>query len=73
LNFIDQGFTKIHKILLIKKTMRVPLQVINNMLIASGVMSHYTSPSELFFEKYNEKISLNVILLYDYNVVLSIL
>jgi hypothetical protein len=71
-NFIDQEFTRKHNIPLIKKTTKVLLQVINGILIASEGISHYTSPSKLSLSAYRERISLDIILLGDYDVVLGI-
>jgi hypothetical protein len=72
-NFIEQEFIRKHNIPLTKKTMKVPLQVIDGTLIALKGISHHTSPSELFLGAHIERISLDVILLSDYDVMLSIL
>ena len=62
-----------HNLLLILKTKKISLQVIDSTLIASSSISHYTSSSKLKLRKFSKTISLDVISLGDYNIVLGIL
>jgi hypothetical protein len=71
-NFINYRFTMKHNLLLTLKTKKIPLQVIDSILITSSDISYHMSSSELAFRKFSKTISLDVISLGDYDIVLSI-
>src|SRR4051794_20894338 len=71
-NFINHEFTRKHGIPLDRKTRKIPLRVIDGTLIASRGITHHTSPGELKFGGHQETLSLDVIMLGDYNIILGI-
>jgi hypothetical protein len=59
--FIDQTFVTQHNIHVVKKSTPVPVEVIDGRTIASGAITHKTTPLELRIGKHTEKIVLNII------------
>jgi hypothetical protein len=60
-SFIDQTFVAQHNIPVFKKSTPVSVEVIDGRTIASGVITHETTPLELFIDKHTKKIVLNII------------
>jgi hypothetical protein len=60
-SFIDQTFVVQHNIPVIKKPTLIPVEVIDGRTIASGAITHETTPLKLCIGKHTEKIVLNII------------
>ncbi len=60
-SFIDQTFVAQHNIHVVKKSTPIPVEVIDGRTIASGAITHETTPLELCIGKHAEKIVLNII------------
>jgi hypothetical protein len=60
-SFIDQTFVVQHNIPVIKESTPIPVEVIDGRIIASGAITHETTPLELCIGKHTEKIVLNII------------
>jgi len=60
-SFIDQTFIAQHNIHVVKKSTPVPVEVIDRRTIASGAITHETTPLEFCIGKHTEKIVLNII------------
>jgi hypothetical protein len=60
-SFIDQTFVAQHNIPVVKKSTPIPIEVIDGRTIAFGVITHETTPLELFISKHTKKIVLNII------------
>ncbi len=60
-SFIDQTFVAQHNIHVVKKSTPIPVEVIDGRTIASGAITHETTPLELRIDKHAEKIVLNII------------
>ncbi len=60
-SFIDQTFVAQHNIPVVKKSTPIPVEVIDGKTIASGAITHETTPLELCIGKHTKKIVLNII------------
>jgi hypothetical protein len=56
-SFIDQTFVAQHNIHVVKKSTHVPVEVIDGITIASGGITHETTPLELCIEAHGEDCS----------------
>jgi hypothetical protein len=70
--FIDQIFVIQHNIPVIKKSTPIPVEVINGRTIASGGITHETTPLELCIGKHTEKIVLNIISTPHHPIILGL-
>jgi len=59
--FIDEEFTKRHKIPLVKKPTPVHVEAIDGRALSSGDVTHETKPLEVLFEGHRSTIIFNVI------------
>ncbi len=71
-SFIDQTFVTQHNIPVVKKSTPVPVEVINGRTIASGEITHKTTPLEFCLDKHAEKIVLNIISTPHHPVILGL-
>jgi hypothetical protein len=71
-SFIDQTFVAQHNILVVKKSTLVPVEVIDGRTIASGAITHETTPLELYIGKHTEKIILNIISTPHHPIILGV-
>jgi hypothetical protein len=71
-SFIDQTFVVQHNILVIKKSTLVPIEVIDGRTIASGAITHETTPLELCIGKHTKKIILNIISTPHHPIILGL-
>jgi hypothetical protein len=71
-SFIDQTFVVQHNIPVIKKSTPVPVEVIDGRTIASGAITHETTPLELCIGKHTEKIVLNIISTPHHPIILGL-
>jgi hypothetical protein len=71
-SFIDQTFVVQHNIPVIKKSTPVPVEVIDGRTIASGSITHETTPLELCIGKHTEKIVLNIISTPHHPIILGL-
>ncbi len=72
-SFIDQTFVAQHNIPVVKKSTLVPVEVIDGRTIASGAITHETTPLELYIGKHTEKIVLNIISTPHHPIILGLL
>ncbi len=70
--FSDQTFVVQHNIPVIKKSTHVPVEVIDGRTIASGAITHETTPLELCIGKHTEKIVLNIISTPHHPIILGL-
>jgi hypothetical protein len=59
--FLDEEFTRLHKILIVKKLNYVHVEVINGRPLSSGDVTHKTAPLEVKFGNYSSFIIFNII------------
>jgi hypothetical protein len=71
-SFIDQTFVAEHNIHVVKKSTPVPIEVIDGRTIASGAITHQTTPLELCIGKHTEKIVLNIISAPHHPIILGL-
>ncbi len=71
-SFIDQTFVAQHNIPVVKKSTHVPVEVSDGKTIASGAITHETTPLELCIGKHAEKIILNIISTPHHPVILGL-
>jgi len=71
-SFIDQTFVVQHNILVIKKSTPVLIEVIDGRTIASGAITHETTPLEFCIGKHTEKIVLNIISTPHHPIILGL-
>ncbi len=71
-SFIDQTFVAQHNITVVKKSTPIPVEVIDERTIASGVITHETTPLELCIAKHTEKIVLNIISTPHHSIILGL-
>ncbi len=71
--FIDQTFVAQHNIPMVKKSTLVSVEVIDGRTIASGAITHKTTPRELYIGKHTEKIVLNIISTPHHPIILGLL
>jgi hypothetical protein len=71
-SFIDQTFVTQHNIPVVKKSTPVSIEVIDGRTIASGAITHETTPLELCIGKHTEKIVLNIISTPHHPIILGI-
>ncbi len=71
-SFIDQTFVVQHNIPVIKKSTPVPIEVIDGRTIASGAITHKTTPLDLCIDKHTEKIVLNIISTPHHPIILGL-
>ncbi len=71
-SFIDQTFVAQHNIPVVKKSTPVLVEVINGRTIASGAITHETTPLELCIGKHTEKIVLNIISTPHHPIILGL-
>jgi hypothetical protein len=71
-SFIEQTFGAQQNILVVKKSTPVPVEVIDGRTIASGAITHETTPLELCISKHTEKIVLNIISTPHYPIILGL-
>ncbi len=71
-SFIDQTFVAQHNIPVVKKSTPVPVEVIDGGTIASGAITHETTPLELCIDKHTEKIVLNIISTPHHPIILGL-
>jgi hypothetical protein len=57
----------------VKKSTPVPVEVIDGRTIASGVITHETTPLELYIDKHTKKIVLNIISTPHHPIILGLL
>ncbi len=69
---INQTFIAQHNILVVKKSTPVLVEVIDGRTIASGAITHETTPLELRISKHTEKIVLNIISTPHHPVILGL-
>jgi hypothetical protein len=72
-SFIDQTFVAQHNIPVVKKSTFVPVEVIDGRTIASGAITHETTPLELYIGKHIKKIVLNIISTPHHPIILGLL
>jgi hypothetical protein len=70
---IDQTFVTQHNIPVVKKFTPVPVEVIDGRTIASGAITHKTTPLEFRIGKHTEKIVLNIISTPHHLIILGLL
>jgi len=72
-SFIDQTFVAQHNIPMVKKLTPVSVEVIDGRTIASGAITHETTPlEELYIGKHTEKIILNIISTPHHPIILGL-
>ncbi len=71
-SFIDQTFVAQHNIPMVKKSTPVLVEVIDGRTIASGAITHKTTPLELYINKHTEKIVLNIISTLHHPIILGL-
>jgi hypothetical protein len=71
-SFIDQTFDAQHNIPMVKKSTPVPVEVIDGKTIASGAITHETTPLELCIGKHTEKIVFNIISTSHHPIILGL-
>jgi hypothetical protein len=71
-SFIDQTFLAQHNIPVVKKSTPIPVEVIDGRTIASGAITHETTPLELCISKHTEKIVLNIISTPHHPIILGL-
>ncbi len=71
-SFIDQTFVTQHNIPVVKKSTPVLVEVIDGRTIASGVITHETTPLELCIGKHTKKIALNIISTPHHPIILGL-
>jgi hypothetical protein len=71
-SFIDQTFVAQHNIPVVKKSIPIPVEVIDGRTIASGAITHETTPLELCIGKHTEKIVLNIISTPHHPIILGL-
>jgi hypothetical protein len=71
-SFIDQTFVVQHNIHVIKKSTPVPVEVIDGRTIASGAITHETTPLELCIGKHREKFVFNIISTLHHPIILGL-
>ncbi len=71
-SFIDQTFVAQHNIPVIKKSTLVSIEVIDGRTIASGAITHETTPLEFCIDKHTEKIVLNIISTPHHPIILGL-
>jgi hypothetical protein len=71
-SFIDQTFVAQHNIPMVKKSTLVPIEVIDGRTIASGAITHETTPLELCIDKHTEKIVFNIISTPHHPIILGL-
>jgi hypothetical protein len=71
-SFIDQTFVAQHNIPVVKKLTPVPVEVIDGRTIASGAITHETTPLELCIDKHMEKIVFNIISTPHHPIILGL-
>jgi hypothetical protein len=71
-SFIDQTFVTQHNIHVVKKSTSIPVEVIDGRTIASGAITHETTPLELCIDKHTEKIVLNIISTPHHPIILGL-
>jgi hypothetical protein len=71
-SFIDQTFVAQHNIPMVKKSTPVPVEVIDGRTIASGAITHKTTPLELCIDKHTENIVLNIISTPHHPIILGL-
>ncbi len=71
-SFIDQTFVAQHNIHVVKKSTPVPVEVIDGRTIASGAITHETTPLKLRIGKHAKKIVLNIISTPHHPVILGL-
>jgi hypothetical protein len=71
-SFIDQTFVAQHNIPVVKKSTPVLVEVIDGRTIASGVITHKTTPLDLYIGKHMEKIVLNIISTPHHPIILGL-
>jgi hypothetical protein len=70
--FIDQTFVAQHNIPVVKKSTRVPVEVIDGRTIAFGAITHETTHLEFCIGKHTEKIILNIISTPHHPIILGL-
>ncbi|KAH8972067.1 hypothetical protein BDL97_02G174900 [Sphagnum fallax] len=70
-SFIDQTFVAQHNIPVVKKSTLIPVEVIDGRTIASGAITHKTTPLELCIGKHTKKIILNIISTPHHPIILA--
>ncbi len=71
-SFIDQTFVAQHNVHVVKKSTPVLVEVINGKTIASGAITHETTPLELCIGKHTENIVLNIISTPHHPIILGL-
>jgi len=71
-SFIDQTFVTQCNIPVVKKSTPVPVEVIDGRTIASGAITHETTPLELHIGKHAKKIVLNIISTPHHPIILGL-
>jgi hypothetical protein len=71
-SFIDQTFVVQHNIPVVKKSTPILVEVIDGRTIASGAITHETTPLELCIGKHTEKIVLNIISTLHHPIILGL-
>ncbi len=71
-SFINQTFVAQHNIHVVKKSTPIPIEVIDGRTIASGAITHETTPLELCIGKHTEKIILNIISTPHHPIILGL-
>ena len=59
--FLDEKFTRLHKILVVKKLTLVHIEVINKQPLSFGDVVHRTAPLEMTFGNHSSSIIFNII------------
>ncbi len=71
-SFIDQTFVAQHNIHVVKKSTPVLVEVIDGRTIASGAITHETTPLELCIGEHAKKIVFNIISTLHHPVILGL-
>jgi hypothetical protein len=71
--FIDQTLIAQHNIHVVNKSTPVLVEVIDGRTIASGAITHETTPLEIYIGKHTEKIVLNIISTPHHPIILGLL
>jgi hypothetical protein len=71
-SFIDKTFVAQHNIPVVTKSTPIPVEVIDGRTIASGVITHETTPLELCIGKHTKKIVLNIISTLHHPIILGL-
>jgi hypothetical protein len=71
-SFIDQTFVTQHNIHVVKKSTLVSVDVIDGRTIASGAITHGTTPLELCISKHAKKIVFNIISTPHHPIILGL-